>query len=356
VSPKPRRWRRLLGWILFNLVVSASLAEVVVRLVVSDQAFAPVANVYRKSAVPGVGYTLRPGFHGRAFGVDLDVNPSGFRGPPWTLAKPPGTFRIALVGDSHAFGFGVPFEESVGQVLAGRLRTPERPVEVLTFAASGYNALQEEALLAHEIWPFHPDLVLVLATSNDHDPAMLADSEGFVHWNGAVDDRYTAVRDQSLDAVAAPGWLMRHSRLVLFVRILLERHRLAVLAHERHPKSLTREDQNWMGPIPDGTIPVEYHECVQLPLQRMAADARAHHTPLALVTLASSDGYRRIYDQLRREDHVPFLELLSLFPEVRSWQELGDQFGLVWDGHLNALAHRRWAEGIDRFLRQEHLF
>src|SRR5262249_304618 len=104
------------------------LAEAAIRLTISERTFWPVSNIFRAVETPGVGYTLIPNLRATAFGVDLSTNHWGFRGPEWSVIKEAGTFRIALIGDSHAFGYGVPFSQTVGERLSLdlELRWPSR--------------------------------------------------------------------------------------------------------------------------------------------------------------------------------------------------------------------------------------
>ena len=75
---------------------------------------------------------MKANYAGTAFGAGLVTNSRGFRGPEWPVEKPAGTFRVALIGCSHAFGFGVEFEQTMGDLLATRLRRRlQRAVEVI---------------------------------------------------------------------------------------------------------------------------------------------------------------------------------------------------------------------------------
>ena len=49
----------------------------------------------------------RPHARGLSGGVLYETNSHGFRGPERSLIKPPGTFRIVVIGDSVTMGWGV---------------------------------------------------------------------------------------------------------------------------------------------------------------------------------------------------------------------------------------------------------
>src|SRR5215831_18680771 len=88
-------------------------ASVLVTLGLLEAAFrfahVPVGTVQinratvRRSDDPRLRFELRPG--GLARGeVEYRVNELGLRGPETTLEKPPGVRRVAVLGDSIAFG------------------------------------------------------------------------------------------------------------------------------------------------------------------------------------------------------------------------------------------------------------
>lgn len=97
------------------------------------------------------------------------VNRQGFRGREVSEAKPEGTFRIACLGDSHTFGYGVGEGESWPSVLeaALRARSAGARFEVMNCAVNSYDAEQSLAQLELRIERFHPDLVLLGFFVND---------------------------------------------------------------------------------------------------------------------------------------------------------------------------------------------
>ena len=65
-------------------------------------------------------------------GSTIEINSDGRRGPETSLARTPGTYRIALIGDSFVAGFDVRFEQTAGEVIARRLTALRgSPVEAL---------------------------------------------------------------------------------------------------------------------------------------------------------------------------------------------------------------------------------
>lgn len=109
---------------------------------------------------------LIPGWHGKADGFDLRVNRWGMRDDEVPHRKPPGTYRVALLGSSVTMGYGVPEDRDFESLLERRVNAelPQGPrVEFLNFAAGQYDALHQAALLRKKAFPFEPDAVYYVA-------------------------------------------------------------------------------------------------------------------------------------------------------------------------------------------------
>jgi hypothetical protein len=106
-----------------------------------------------------------PNFLAKPRGKVLRLNELGMRGPLYQPAKPPGVFRIALVGSSCELGRGVNDDETFGRLLEGRLNREDtderiRKYEVLNFSVEGYGAIQKLYYFCNKGLAFDPDLVL----------------------------------------------------------------------------------------------------------------------------------------------------------------------------------------------------
>lgn len=122
----------------------------------------------RRSANPRLLFELRPRGLARAE-VEYRVNALGLRGPETTIEKPAGVRRVAVLGDSIAFGYWVRerdgFPRQLEELLQGRA-AGER-VEVLDFGVPGYNLDQEIEALRSRALELSPDLVVVAFCLND---------------------------------------------------------------------------------------------------------------------------------------------------------------------------------------------
>lgn len=88
--------------------------------------------------------------------VRARINADGFRGPRLARVRTSGVGRIACVGDSHTFGWGVADD----QTWPARLVQAVAPIEVLNAGVHGHDAEQEARFLEREVLGWRPDLVL----------------------------------------------------------------------------------------------------------------------------------------------------------------------------------------------------
>jgi hypothetical protein len=111
---------------------------------------------------------LIPGWTGEINGVPLSINRHGMRDrPDRTVEKPPGTWRLAVVGSSVVMGYGVADDEPFPRVLEDTLAGGGRRVEVLNFGTGKSFAVHRRALLDRKVWAFRPDAVLYVAHQDE---------------------------------------------------------------------------------------------------------------------------------------------------------------------------------------------
>lgn len=209
--------RRLAGSLALaagSLLATALLLEAAFRLVGVHVGTVQINRAtVRRSDDPRLGFELRPGGVARGE-VEYRVNAEGLRGPEATIAKPAGTRRVAVLGDSIAFGYWVAEGDAFPRRLEGMLndvRAGGPRVEVLNFAVPGYNLDQEIEALRAKALAFSPDLVVVAFCLNDLEGP-------FSYELGLVQDR--AARGRSWPGRAREALLGR-SRLLSWIEYRL---------------------------------------------------------------------------------------------------------------------------------------
>jgi hypothetical protein len=133
------------------------------------------ANVAQMLPGDFLQFELLPGIRRTLFGREFVTNSHGMHSAEVAIAKPPGTFRIALLGASMDMGWGVTYQETyshqleewLNQHAARRGLTADRKFEVLNFAVAAYSPLQRLETLRRKAMTFEPDLVIYSATMLD---------------------------------------------------------------------------------------------------------------------------------------------------------------------------------------------
>ena len=211
------RLRRALGPLALtvaSLAVTALALEAAFRLTgVSVGTVQINRATVRRSDNPRLRFELRPGSVVRAE-VDYRVNAEGLRGAETTVGKPAGVRRVAVLGDSIAFGYWVANADGFPLQLEAMLNATGSAggrVEVLNFGVPGYNLDQEIEALRAKALAFAPDLVVVAFCLND--------LEGLFSYElGLVQDR--AARGRSFSG-RAREWLLGRSLLFSWIEYRL---------------------------------------------------------------------------------------------------------------------------------------
>lgn len=184
-----RSFKRLIGGVLISVLIIAGILEVTIRVfhlipdtipvtyhaVPGDEAFAPDPNVTARSI----------------FGVLHRTDSRGLRGPELPLARASGRVRVAVVGDSVVWGYGIPEEDSISAWLE-RLSTKSGPgFEAWNLGVTAYNTYNEKAKFARLAPLLRPDVTIVVVLFNDLHP-------------GAQHFRITSVRTLSDSRLRPP--------------------------------------------------------------------------------------------------------------------------------------------------------
>lgn len=305
-DPPPVRGRTRraaeLGLAAAALLVAAAGSELALRAL--GIAYPPF---YRTSA--DVGDSLLPGSEGwwtQEGRAHVRINADGMRDRDHDLARPPGTLRIAVLGDSYAEAFQVEQGEAFWAVLERALRgcprLDGRRPELLNFGVAGYGTTQQLLMLQRRVWKYAPDLVLLLfTTGNDVRNNSKTLQGGGRPYLRLVDGE--AVLDTSFLDKRSSRW--RTSRAGDLWYAALQRSRLLqVLAQApRAWRRLWEPDPARPAPGPpppveagldaevhrDPTDPdwVEAWTITEIALRRIAAEVRSHDARLLLATGSS---------------------------------------------------------------------
>jgi hypothetical protein len=205
------------------------------------------------------------------------TNSQGFRGrTEYAPVKPPGTFRIIVLGDSVTLGHGVEDGETFAAI-AQRELGQSRPVEVINMGVSGFGTAEELVQLQQTGLSYQPDLIVLAYFPNDPynnivsklfsvgDGQLVRTAETFVP--------ALYVRDR-LYAIPGYGFLCDHSHVVNFVRSRLSAFFLDYLGRANRTSSeissvLTPEEAQLTG----------------LLLQEVARVAHEREVPLVILNI-----------------------------------------------------------------------
>lgn len=170
-------------------VCSFFLIFLVLGLIVVEFFFrgtSPFRNVPPKDQlINGIKYT---------FGHPIFPNQFGYREREFIVPKPPGIFRVMVLGDSFTYGYGLDAEDAYTRVAENILRGKLGPsVEVLNFSLPGYSTLVEAEILKKYIEMVAPDLIVIGFCFND--PLMPAADDYVESGKTAFSEKYSYAFD-----------------------------------------------------------------------------------------------------------------------------------------------------------------
>ena len=302
-------WRTRAALLVAGTVAALLLAELALRV----------------AGVPAPSVPTRPDDDRRR--EDVRANGIGLR-EAWQEVPPvlPGQCRVAVLGDSFAYGESVPLADTLPQQLQRRLRAalPDQPVLVMNLGRPDNDTAQEAARYAALQPTLHANVLLLVAYINDLDvpnPAYtLADIYG---------------------AGGEPGWLAAHSRVAAHLHARL---RLALMQ---------RRTEAWYRSGIDRSTAQSF-ETMSQHLRALHADTRRDGVAFALTMypwLYRLDRYlvpepHQWLGDFARREHIPWLDLLPVFAgHAHETLRVSPA-----NEHPNALGHRLAAEALTPML------
>jgi len=334
-APLPRQLALTLGVLVAALVA----AEVAHRLWfygpagLSPERMASVRALGETDFVEGsdwplVGYRLKPGIEGWFKLAPFRTSSEGWRDGEYTRAKPAGTLRVAVVGDSFTMGSGVALEETYHALLEEHLNAAGdgRRYEFISFGVGGYDLCNELGVVERALADWDPDLILLAVTWNDGPP---------LDPDGAGDER----------AAPAPTAFWRLTLLDRFRSRALEPEEPAARPMSWNERGLRR----LLGP--DAALSGD-EQFLPLVFERIRAVCAAAGVPVFCVYLSTGDSeelrhFAAQFEPAARAAGFGFLDTCPLFTGL----ERRDVIILPNDGHPNARAHALYAAALERALR-----
>ena len=151
--------------VLFGLVAGSALVEVGLRL----RPY-PRQDLGHVETDPVLHHRLRRSWTGQVLGVPFQTNALGLRDREYDAGKPPGRFRIFMLGDSFTEGAGFSLEDTVAKRVERGLRHCRRRVEVVNGGTVSYSPILEYLQLKTIGLTLEPDLVILNFDMTDvHD-------------------------------------------------------------------------------------------------------------------------------------------------------------------------------------------
>jgi hypothetical protein len=292
-------------------------------------------------------------------------NSTGLRDDEHPLNKPPGTFRIALLGDSATEGLQVPLRETYGKRLEQLFSTHGLNTEVINFATSGYSTGQEVLQFESEVVRYKPDLTLLLYNRGDAvenirkptdfrcepRPYFYLDGRGRLQEDDAILSLYRAnLQDNALLNYLRHNsciyGVFSHANLNLSMNEPLYRKLRGVLLSPFSPRLPSAKAAPAAYPLQDGFAVT--HQLIR----RLSADCSASGCKLAVVAFPNVVGdseFDRQINALRKsasDDGFSFFDLTPAF----HWHR--DPMSLFLKYHFSAKGHDFVARQIAEFLRQ----
>jgi lysophospholipase L1-like esterase len=292
-------------------------------------------------------------------------NAAGMRDTEHPIAKPPGTYRIALLGDSTTEGLQVPLDATYGAQLENLFHTRGLRTEVINFGCSGYSSGQEVLQFEQQVAQYRPDLTIVLYNRGDAvesvrkptdfscepRPYFYLDQNNVLH----QDDHILQAYQKALQPNMVLDFLRRNSRIYG----VLSHSDMNLSIHE----PLYRKLRGWVlkpfAPrLPklkasDAPYPIQDGKAVTAALfERLNSDCANARSKLVVVAFpnvvndAEFTQQIELFAKLAEKDHFGWFDLTPTF----RWNP--DPMSLFLQYHFSAKGHRFVAERIADYLNK----
>ena len=293
----------------------------------------------------------------------LETNSLGLRDSEHDLQKPPGAFRVLLLGDSMSMAEGVELPETYIKQFEKKANEQAltKKVETINAAIRGYGNDQEVVLFERIGMQFQPDLViLAFFEGNDFDDnrqgSIFQLKDGQLIKTTPTEENSQKMRyyNQQIKIQNFPGYriLVGHSHLVNFLRKKYAAYltRRAFSTQRSDQKDRTSEGQ---------TVSEDDWSLTTQILMRWNTDCRKIKSVSLMLFIPDINNIRAYKksmpdkprtDQRMRDfanaNNILFINLTDLFLRDQNVESL-----YLQDAHLSPPGHDVVADEITRFLR-----
>ena len=157
-------------------LVCLLFAEGLLRLFINDgeiyelEMWKYAVDVKTRDQRPDLGHRHQANREAQLMGASVRTNSLGFRGPEIAEKAAPGVARIAFVGDSITFGWGVAEQETFAHKVIAQLTAQGRKVEGYNLGVGNYNTVQELTSFLDTSARMRPDIIVLSYFINDGEP------------------------------------------------------------------------------------------------------------------------------------------------------------------------------------------
>ncbi|MDR4484987.1 MAG: hypothetical protein R3B95_17570 [Nitrospirales bacterium] len=276
----------------------------------------------------------------------FSTNSQGFRGTKeYSITKPPGVYRIIVLGDSVTLGHGVEDGETFSAILEEQLSL-DRPTEVINMGVSGFGTAEELIQLRNVGFVYQPDLIILAYFTND--PYNNVVSELFSVTDGHLSQKQQTfvpaiyVRDR-LYLIPGYSFLCQHSHLVNFLRNHASGFFIKRLAQKNNISSQT-------SPL----LSAQESELTGLLLNKVISEAQQHKLPLVILNIPviRNDAVISNFPKDRVNIDPSFVHLVDVNKAVYSAHDL-DKLSYEKDSHPKPFAHQQIGLWLGDFIRQK---
>jgi hypothetical protein len=336
----------------FSLLLAGVIAEIAIRVIAPQPTGITHQDRYGLALhYPGITRYLP------LYGHEVSFNSAGMRDREHPIAKPAGTFRILVTGDSFMEALQVPFEASLPSLLETGLQAKSaRKIEVINAGVSGWGTDDALRYLTEYGFKYQPDLVLVTMTlHNDISDNLRQD------WHRLEGDSLV-----TLSPTPMSWWQYKKTQVKAWLSTRFQLYQLwRRVRHGREIRQGGRQLASHVVQLFTTPTPERIGKGVELTdllLHEVKARAEASGAKMAVVFLplkyqlsdsvwtdfvttsqvpADSLDITRPQSLLAPAVDSLGVPLVDLLPAFRAWSaDSTGELYMEWDGHWNENGHR----------------